>query len=143
MMKDIKNYKGQYAITPNGEVWSYKSQKFLRKSTLKKMYFRVGLRDSKKGQKRNCFLLHRLVAEAFIANPENKLEVNHINSNGLDNRIENLEWVSRTENNQHAWTHGKKVFVKTNKFVESVKKNVLKASLARKYLKMKEVSNAT
>ena len=51
-------------------------------------------------------LIHRLVAVAFITNPSEKAEVNHINGNKLDNRVENLEWVSREENIRHAYDNG-------------------------------------
>lgn len=47
--------------------------------------------------------IHRLIAEHFIPNPENKKEVNHINGDRADFRIENLEWVTRTENQRHSF----------------------------------------
>lgn len=111
-MRDIVGYEGQYAVTKDGRVWSYKRNAFMRQQD-HKGYRRVGLRSP--GHRKLC-LVHRLVAEAYIENVKGKAEVNHINSNRADNRVDNLEWVTRSENNQHAWDKGAKQFKMTDNF---------------------------
>jgi hypothetical protein len=68
-------------------------------------------------------MLHRIIAEAFINNPENKKVINHINCDKKDNRIENLEWCSQSENVLHSvklgrWTQGRKKINKTIAYIK-------------------------
>ena len=128
-MKDILGYEGQYSVTRDGKVYSHKRKIFLSPTNLKG-YKRVKLRDSNNNQKISNQLIHRLVAKAFIPNPNNKLEINHKNSIRDDNRVDNLEWATRSENNQHAWTYGNKVFKITEKYLNAVRKNI---NIARKH----------
>jgi len=67
-------------------------------------YVRTELRF--KGCDPKKYLMHRLVAEAFIPNPDNKLTVNHINGVKDDNRVCNLEWATQSENNKHSYDSG-------------------------------------
>ena len=93
-MKDIKNYEGLYAVTEDGRVWSYKKNKFLSPSSANG-YLQVVL--SKKG-KHKTYRIHRLVAEAYLENPNNLPEVNHKDENKGNNTVENLEWCTRDYN---------------------------------------------
>lgn len=68
-------------------------------------YLTVSLTDGEGNKKK--YRVHRIIALTFIPNPENKTEVNHINSVRDDNRVENLEWVTRSENMKHAFREGR------------------------------------
>lgn len=59
-----------------------------------------------KNGKRKSYTVHKLVAMAFIPNPKNKKTINHINGIKTDNRVENLEWNTEKENQQHKWDNG-------------------------------------
>ena len=92
MWKTIEN-KQKYEVNSIGEVRNKRTGRVLKNSTRKDGYCQVML-----GRKTIPEYIHRLVAEAFIPNPENLPQVDHINGVKSDNRAENLRWVDATEN---------------------------------------------
>ena len=97
-MKDIVGYEGLYAITTEGEVWSYKSKKFLKPGVSHKGYLFVNLC---KNWYVKCVRVHRLVATAYIPNPENHPQVNHKDENKTNNCLQNLEWCDGKYNHNY------------------------------------------
>jgi uncharacterized protein YerC len=104
MTKDVKDYEGLYFVNEIGEVFSYpkKTRKGIRKLLTNKHKQGYSLIDLCKDGKVKKHLVHRLVAVAFLDNIDNKEQVNHINGNKEDNRVENLEWNTRSENQIHS-----------------------------------------
>lgn len=98
--KDIQNYKGLYKVSNLGRVKSLFYNNKVLKGNNSVGYLSVALYKNKE---RFSVKVHRLVAQAFISNPENKCCVNHINGNREDNRVENLEWVTNLENIIHSY----------------------------------------
>lgn len=99
-MERIKDYE-DYSVSKTGNVYSHKfGKKIKMKPKYSRDYLQVGFWIN---GKQTWKLVHRLVAEAFIPNSDNKPQVNHINGDKTDNRVENLEWVTASENELHAY----------------------------------------
>ena len=94
-MKDIKGYEGLYAVTPEGEVWSYRNECFLKPHISNRGYLRVSL--CKDGKMKH-YSIHKLVAEAYIPNPENLPQIDHIDNNKMHNYVNNLQWITCRDN---------------------------------------------
>ena len=113
--KDIEGYEGLYQVSTCGNIKSLpkvrrngtgtyiQKERLLKPSNTSTGYKKVELC---KDGKRKGFKVHRLVAIAFIPNPDNKPEVNHIDGNKINNNIDNLEWVTSSENSIHAYETG-------------------------------------
>lgn len=93
----IKDYEN-YEVKPNGEVINTKKGIVLNPSKFKNGYLCVSLY---KNRKKKTFHVHRLVAEAFIPNPDNLPCVNHKDENKANNSVENLEWCTNKYNNSY------------------------------------------
>ena len=114
----VEETSGNYLIDTDGDVWSrfghgvagvlkvyHKLKPAIRTSKGHKSGYKVVSLKFDDGTRRNVYV-HRLMAQTFLPNPENKREVNHIDGNKLNNNIDNLEWCTSSENRLHAYREG-------------------------------------
>lgn len=122
--RNVPGFEGKYMINRAGQILNLESGKVI-KGTVDKCtgYVKANLYF---GEKSNIFLVHRLVATAFIPNPNNLPHVHHKDGNKLNNSSENLEWVSRK-------AHGRKMTEnQKKKFRETYRKNLEKRKILAK-----------
>lgn len=144
--KGIPGYEEKYQASNLGRIrstisWNgryyYKKERILVPQ--KNCWGRLQIDLSKNGKVKK-YSVHRLVAQTFIPNPENKPEINHIDGNKLNNNIENLEWVTSKENVLHAYRTGLRKSSQKNveharRMGQSMKKAILQYDLNNNFLK--------
>jgi hypothetical protein len=103
--KDVPGYEGIYEASTMGRVRSLKYDSHYRGRILKGTTGKNGYKIIAlwKDGRSKSETIHRVVAKTFLVNPLNKRTVNHKNGNKTDNRVQNLEWSTDSENNQHAF----------------------------------------
>lgn len=116
--KDIPEFEGLYQASNLGRIKSVKriakkeyrnnrivKEKIMEGTKNKDGYLKIHI-SNKERNINKCVFVHRLVAKAFIPNPNNLPQINHKDGNKLNNCISNLEWCTNLYNQQHAWKNG-------------------------------------
>lgn len=114
--KDDIDYPEFFKISNKGRVYSKRTNKILVQGTTKSGYKIISSKIGGRSGKCICVKIHRMLAKAFIPNPENKSSVNHIDGNKQNNNVSNLEWATSSENVRHAYDTG---LIKTKKYLEN------------------------
>ena len=127
-IKNIEGYDGMYQVSECGKVYSQIKE---LKQTLNKGYLYLNLKNN--GIQKFCSV-HRLVALNFIANPQNKPQVNHIDGNKQNNNVSNLEWATAKENTNHAYDTGLQIQKKGSE--SKLSKSVVQLDLQNNVIKI-------
>lgn len=133
--KVIPHTKEMYEVSTLGRIKSHKRKTKILKVSSSLGYQQISLMVE---GKRNVKMVHRLVMDAFTSNPHKKKTVNHINGNKADNRVENLEWATMSENMKHAYDTGLRVvqykklsIKKVKEIIKLLSKGVAQSKIAK------------
>ncbi len=154
-MKDIKNHPG-YSVDKYGNVYSHRRKMGRGKGNGLGTKVIIDMEYCRKllprpgrggypvvylsgGHSRQCYI-HRLVAETFIPNPENRPCVNHKDFNITNPTVENLEWVTYSENNKHSVKHGRMAGEKSNLGKLTIKEVIAIRALAETTVRRKDIA---
>ena len=121
----IKGFEKRYVVLSNGTVQNMVTGKILRGGKDAYGYIQVCLVDAQ--GKRRVFKMHRLVAEAFIDNPDGKEHVNHVDEDRTNNDVPNLEWATAKENINHGSCKRKSAVSRGTPIAVSLESGALKA----------------
>lgn len=131
--KDVVGYEGLYEISNLGSIRNFKTKAIKKTIICKNGYRRVSV-------SKNCHhkikCMHRIIAEAFIPNPENKPQVNHKNGIRTDNSIENLEWMTAKENIRHSYSRLNKLASHAKGVDCDRSKNIYQYTVLGEFVKM-------
>lgn len=146
MWKDVKGFEGIYQISNLGRLkvlkrkifnekyfgnvkWVEKKEKIMKPSNDTKGYLHTVLTDNNGNKK--AVKIHRLVAQAFIPNPQNKPQINHIDGNKENNNVNNLEWCTNDYNIKHSW----KIGLRSKKTYTNIMKKINQYDLEGNFIK--------
>lgn len=104
--RDVVGYEDLFMVSDTGVVYSKRTEKTLKQCQHPHGYLHIATKIGGRNGVAKCFKVHRLVAEAFIPNPDGKPFVNHIDGVKTNNNVSNLEWVTNSENMLHAFAIG-------------------------------------
>lgn len=115
--RDIKGYEGKYQVSDEGQVRNVETGHILRPGKKPGGYLFVGLADHRvgNGRRKKYHNVHRLVAIAFLDNPDNKSDIDHIDGDKTNNNLSNLRWCTRKEN-----VHNPVTFVRVKKHIDEL-----------------------